>query len=623
MTNAKVLVLNSYDSDNVWENAIMAGFLDTLGKYRNIDLEPEILYLDLRRNQSDEYKNHVLEMLNSTYEHGEFEIVITIDDHAFDLVRSQLFNENSIFYRQQMLFSGVNSSLHLSADEKQYMTGFMDAYGMPYFIEKVLAMHTEDISKNIILVFDETEYSNDTRSDLFNRQYLFSEDTTFHVIQSEYYQDIVEQIGKIEDEGIIFVVGYYKDRETDEYIAATDFINYIYDVKKFPIYAEGEQYRNSEVVGVYYDDGYAIGEIMIKLALDVIIDHNVADRVIHQELVDVYEIYYDKIYKHDINISNLPAEAIIAGQMPYQWLVPRQQKIGAGVLVACIFIICLQMYSVVRKYRKKIYEEKIRNDNLEEMSELQKNFFSLMTHEFRTPINIINSSMQLLELELKEDSVDKESCGKKIDMIYRNINRQNKLINNILDITKFDAGIFVAKMSGQNIVEVVEEVALSVVPFADTKGIEILFDTEDEEIWTVIDVEQVERMVLNIMSNAIKFSRAGDEINVYLTVINEEINITIRDNGIGMAEEDLSRIFEKFFQTGDLWRRGHEGSGLGLFIVSKIVELHKGKIEVESKLGDGTIFNIILPIVEPIGLPDDVSFRKDMGQIVSIEMSDV
>ncbi len=562
-------------------------------------------------------------MLNSTYEHGEFEIVITIDDYAFDLIRSQLFNKDSIFYRQEMLFSGVNSALHLTSDEKQYMTGFMDAYGMPYFIEKVLAMHSGEISNNIILIFDETDYANDVRSDLFNRQYLFSEDTTFHVIESAYYQDIIEQVSKIENEGIIFVVGSYRDVETDEYIDAAEFIQHIYDIKKFPIYAEGEQYRNSEVVGVYYDDGYAIGEILIKLALDVIIDHNVADRVIHQELVDVYEIYYDKIYIHGVDIYSLPTDAIIAGQMPYQWLVPRQQKIGAGLLVACVLIICFQMYSVVRKYRQKIYEEKLRNDNLEEMAELQKNFFSLMTHEFRTPINIINSSTQLIELELKEIEVDKQSCAKKIDMIYRNINRQNKLINNILDITKFDAGIFVAKMSAQNIVEVVEEVVLSVVPFADTKGIEILFDTENEEIWTVIDVEQVERMVLNIMSNAIKFSRAGDEINVYLTVIDDEINITIRDNGIGMAEENLVRIFEKFYQTGDLWRRGHEGSGLGLFIVSKIVELHKGKIEVESKLGDGTIFNIILPIVEPIGLPDDVNFRKDMGQIVSIEMSDV
>ncbi|OOB80286.1 MAG: hypothetical protein BEN19_05690 [Epulopiscium sp. Nuni2H_MBin003] len=391
-----------------------------------------------------------------------------------------------------------------------------------------------------------------------------------------------------------------------------------------PIYAEGEQYINSDLIGVYYDNSYRIGEVIAQITFDVLVQQNVGDRLIHQERVDVYQFDYNKIYEYDVIIENLPADIEIINQKPYEFLIPNTQKLLILVFVCALLFVITHIIRKFKLYNKKLQEQKIQNDTLKEVSLIQQKFFGLMTHEFRTPINIINSSTKLIEMDINSETIDLESCSKKVKMIYRNIHRLNKLINNILDITKYESGKFEANFTYANLVTVIEEVVMSVVPFADTKNIDIVFDTDVEEVYSVIDVEQIERMMLNLMSNAIKFSNTRGSIFINLSEKENKFYIEIRDEGDGMSKADLSKIFEIFYQSGELWSRRREGTGLGLYIVNKVIEQHNGSIQADSIVGQGTTFMIELPINDEKDIQQHELQSTQLGiNLVDIEMSDV
>ena len=177
----------------------------------------------------------------------------------------------------------------------------------------------------------------------------------------------------------------------------------------------------------------------------------------------------------------------------------------------------------------------------------------------------------------------------------QNCYRLSKLINNIVDSSKIQTGFFELHLSNNNIVEVVEDIVMSVTNFTDSKGINIIFDTDIEEKIIACDPEKIERVVLNLISNAIKFSDKGDEIFIDVKDKNEFVEISVKDNGIGIEEKNLDAIFDRFKQVDKSLSRNAEGTGIGLSLVKSIVELHGGHIYAESEVGKGSKFIVKLP----------------------------
>lgn len=153
----------------------------------------------------------------------------------------------------------------------------------------------------------------------------------------------------------------------------------------------------------------------------------------------------------------------------------------------------------------------------------------------------------------------------------------------------------------------------------------IIFDTNVEEKIIACDTDKIERIILNLVSNAIKFSEPGDEIYVDVFDKDDTVEISVKDNGIGIAKDCLKLIFERFKQVDKSFARNAEGSGIGLCLVKSIVELHGGKIRVESKLGKGSKFNIELPARTIENLNDIHKNRQQNSKIemVNIEFSDI
>jgi len=266
------------------------------------------------------------------------------------------------------------------------------------------------------------------------------------------------------------------------------------------------------------------------------------------------------------------------------------------------------------------------NLNMEKALKLQGEFLVNVSHELKTPLNIIYATAQLFSMYCNSGSLNekKDSIIKYIDSIKQNSNRLSKIINNIVDLSKIEAGFFKLNLSNNNIVEVVEEIVVSVSALTYSKGLNIIFDTDVEENIIACDTEKIERIVLNLISNAIKFSDEGDEIFVEVKKKNEFVEISVRDNGIGIKEEYLDMIFDRFKQVDKSLSRNAEGTGIGLSLVKSIVELHGGSIFVESEFGKGSKFTVKLPLI--MVLHENMLYCSNVrskNENIQVELSDV
>lgn len=255
----------------------------------------------------------------------------------------------------------------------------------------------------------------------------------------------------------------------------------------------------------------------------------------------------------------------------------------------------LELQAIKNKY---LYEEQIRKlEEAKKYEQIRTDFFANISHELKTPLNVIFSAEQMLELTLKKTpkNHDLSSIDKYNKMIRQNCYRLIRIISNLIDITKLDAGYFEVDLSNHNIIKIVEDITLSVAAYVENHHINLIFDTELEEQYLACDPEKIERIILNLLSNSVKFTPKDGTIKVNIFDCQNNIKITIKDDGIGIPTEIQPRIFERFVQADKSTSRNREGSGIGLSLVKSLVELHNGSINLKSELGAGTEFIIELP----------------------------
>lgn len=247
-------------------------------------------------------------------------------------------------------------------------------------------------------------------------------------------------------------------------------------------------------------------------------------------------------------------------------------------------------FSILRNNKKDLKEST-------EREKIKTDFIFTISHELRTPLNIITNSTKLIKSKINKDAYEKELFLEQINLIEKNSNRLLRLANNLIDVSKIESGFLDVSFKNENIVEVVEDTVMSAINVAKSYGIELIFDTEHEYIITAIDRYQIEKIILNLISNSIKFTDFGGHIYVSIEIKNNNILIKVKDDGIGMSEELINHMFEKF-RKAKLYpylERPIEGSGLGLYIVKGLVEKHNGIIDIKSEINKGTTVTIKLP----------------------------
>ena len=274
---------------------------------------------------------------------------------------------------------------------------------------------------------------------------------------------------------------------------------------------------------------------------------------------------------------------------------------------------------------------KIKYKEIKEVEKAKGQFFANLSHEIKTPINIIYSCVQLLDINKKDSESALWNAYNKYDnTIKQNCYRLLRLVNNLVDMTKIDSGYMNLSFVNYEIVSLVEDIILSIVPYVESKNINVLFDTYIEELEIRCDPESIERVILNLLSNAVKFTNNNGNIFVLMDVDDEYVTIRVKDDGVGVSEEVQEEIFKRFVQEDKSFNRKKEGSGIGLALVKSLVELHDGQVYLEKGTKKGSEFVVKLPNVriekekenENDNKIIDVD-NKPLVQKIHIEFSDI
>lgn len=248
-------------------------------------------------------------------------------------------------------------------------------------------------------------------------------------------------------------------------------------------------------------------------------------------------------------------------------------------------------------------------------------FYSNITHELKTPLSVILGAIQLLERKREQQTEEDGLVSRNLKVIRNNCYRMLRLTNNLLDLTKLEAGYLSLKPVNCSLDALVEEIVQSVVPYAAQRQLELSCIRPPEPVLTAVDTEKIERIVLNLLSNSIKFTKPGGMIRVATGIADGRATISVKDTGVGIPPAMQEEIFVRFKQAGEHPVLEKEGYGIGLSLVKSFVALHQGGIRILSEKDHGSEFIIDLPItrieeptaetVETCRIPDveDSCFR--------------
>ena len=238
--------------------------------------------------------------------------------------------------------------------------------------------------------------------------------------------------------------------------------------------------------------------------------------------------------------------------------------------------------------------EKLEAERLKQLDLVKSDFFSNVTHEFRTPLTLI-----LGHLDQVIPNIADERAKKELIVVKRNAKLLEKLINQLLDIAKIEADRMDLDLRKGNIVPFLNEIQKSFASLADRKGVGLKFEIKKEELNMDFDPDKIELIFYNLLSNAFKFTDKGE---VSLTVESTQkdgidyCKLVVQDTGIGIVEEQIPKVFDRFYQSENSRWRKNKGTGIGLALVKDLVDLHEGHIELKSISGVGTEITILLPI---------------------------
>ncbi|HZK28509.1 MAG TPA: HAMP domain-containing sensor histidine kinase [Thermoclostridium sp.] len=262
-------------------------------------------------------------------------------------------------------------------------------------------------------------------------------------------------------------------------------------------------------------------------------------------------------------------------------------------------------------------------DSKNEVEE-QSDWIYALSHELRTPLNVILSTIQVSKLN---------TSGKysKVKIRYLDIMKQNclrllKMVNNILEINRLDSGFYSVDLKNDDIVGVIKDITFSITDYAKTKNVKLSFDSNKLEHVASIDNFQIERIMLNLLSNAIKFTPSGGEIKVNINIQNTEILISVTDTGPGIPTEYQNTIFGKCNQTDGKSLVEKKGSGMGLYIVKRLLDNMNGEIYAFNNKEKGTTVIFSIPnqrLPEAMKEPLTKEYKKCREEYLEIEFSDI
>ena len=301
----------------------------------------------------------------------------------------------------------------------------------------------------------------------------------------------------------------------------------------------------------------------------------------------------------------------------------------------------VRMVAIVQDITEKKQAELVYKSNEEnlrllreaqELDRMKTEFFANVSHEFRTPVNIIFSTLQLLEMYIRNGTIDDAhvKLGMKLKSMKQNCHRLLRLIDNLIDVTKIDSGFIELQPENVDIIRIIGEICSSVAEYTKSKNINFKYYTSIDKKVIACDPDKIERIMLNLLSNAIKFTSPGGEVTVKISTEQGNILVSVEDTGEGIPKEKQEYIFDRFVQVDKSLSRSFEGSGIGLSLVKAFVDMHEGQIRLESDPDKGSKFMFTLPDRVMETKDADIPYNRnrqngcnDFVEHMHIEFSDI
>ena len=281
------------------------------------------------------------------------------------------------------------------------------------------------------------------------------------------------------------------------------------------------------------------------------------------------------------------------------------------------FVIVFGIWAIVKfqanraKLQHELQMREFESYHLREVEKMKSRFFANISHEFRTPLMLIKGPLEeLIRGRIKDNLIDYYK------MLLSNTEKLQKLIDQLLELSQLESESIPLKKECFELVNLVKSFSNNFIPLAEQKNIKLIFNSNLESAFTMLDKDKFEKIINNLLSNAFKFTDIGGMVSVEISeknIVNKPIaKVSICDSGIGIAKENQPKIFNRFFQVDDSSRRNYGGSGIGLSLVKELITLHGWQINLNSAEGEGTEFIIEIPLLTHDELKENkVSFSNN------------
>ncbi len=631
--NSNVLVIHSYNPELSWTKAtkegIDQGFQKSIHK-TTVFHE----FLDAKRYPKLHHKKSFFEGIRDKYQNTDIDLLMVADDPGLNLIL-QVYKE--YFTDLPVVFLGIN---HVQEKflNKSWLTGVFESHSVS---DTLIEAKRQTGVNHIIVISDSTETGKASQKRLLSFKSVAGMPDNIHIIEDLMTRDIKEKIGSYPDNWPIFIYGQLrKNKKNGPLLSFNQEAKILRSYISNPIYIDNRVRLHDGVIGGKLIDGNYHGRQAVKIA-DKILGGSSPDQV--QPILKAENKWiFDAQALKDANISlkNLPAGSIIKNKRlsfyeeHYQivWLTLflfilslitiailsnaiRRQKNAEAKLRANEKQLELKVYKRTSELQEALTSLQYSQSEIEERSlELAKkngeletarltadkanqaksDFLAKMSHELRTPLNSILGFTQLIQ----RDQALPEKQQSYIDTISSSGSHLLNLINNILDLSKVEAGKSKLKKQDFHVVALLESVCKMLKPAADKKGISLVCHCEqDFPEYIHQDEGKLKQIIINILGNAVKFTSLGEVSLKAEALTVEQLQFTIADTGPGISQQDIERLFKPFSQAEDGDFHG-QGTGLGLSISAEFIKLMQGTIDVKSKIGKGSTFTVSVPFEE-------------------------
>lgn len=262
---------------------------------------------------------------------------------------------------------------------------------------------------------------------------------------------------------------------------------------------------------------------------------------------------------------------------------------------------------------------------MEQSKRQQEELYAAISHELNTPLNMLYSTVQLMERHLEQEDLneDRQKLAEYIRVMKQACFRFSKIIDNTTNLHEIGTGSIAIRLLEVDIVPFIEEIARAVQSHIGEENYKMEFRSDSEKKLVSVDVGKIRKAILALLSNAIKYSPTGSRVDITVEDRDDWFKVSVRDEGVGIKEDQLETIFYPYFQQDRSFSRIAEGRGVGLSLAKEIVELHGGAISVSSKEGKGSVFTILMPANLSPNPGEVLMEPKQLSELIEIEFSDI